>query len=65
MQSFLWSLLLASKRILLYFLHNVVLTICVDGNMSTFDSHALADNLENEISNLNEIYSTTIHVNPV
>lgn len=43
----------------------VVLTICVDGNMSTFDSHALADNLENEISNLNEIYSTTIHVNPV
>ena len=43
----------------------VVLTICVDGNMSTFDSHELADKLENEITNLSQIYSTVIHVNPI
>jgi len=43
----------------------VVLTICVDGNMSTFDSHELADNLENEINSLDKIYSTIIHVNPL
>lgn len=43
----------------------VVLTICVDGNMSTFASHTLADTLENEINTLDKIYSTTIHVNPI
>ena len=43
----------------------VVLTICVDGNMSTFDSHSLADKLESDITNLTQIYSTVIHVNPI
>lgn len=43
----------------------VVLTICVDGNMSTFDSHSLANNLEKEINRLDKIYDTTIHVEPV
>lgn len=43
----------------------VVLTICVDGTMSTFASHALADTLEKEINSLEKIYNTTIHVNPV
>lgn len=43
----------------------VFLTICVDGNMSTFDSHALADKLEKDISNLEKIYHTIIHVNPI
>ena len=43
----------------------VVLTICVDGNMSTFDSHALANNLEKEINRLDKIYDTTIHVEPI
>lgn len=43
----------------------VVLTICVDGTMSTFTSHALADTLEKEINSLEKIYNTTIHVNPV
>lgn len=42
----------------------VVLTIFVDGNMSTFDSHALADNLEKDINSLEKIYNTIIHVNP-
>lgn len=43
----------------------VVLTICVDGNMSTFNSHKLADSLENDINNLEKIYKTIIHVNPI
>lgn len=43
----------------------IVLTIYVDGNISTFDSHNLADNLENDITNLEKIYKTIIHVNPI
>ena len=42
----------------------VVLTIFVDGNMSTFDSHSLADSLEKDINSLDKIYNTIIHVNP-
>lgn len=43
----------------------IVLTIYVDGNMSTFDSHALADSLEKDITKLDKIYKTIIHVNPI
>lgn len=43
----------------------VVLTITVDGNMSTFDSHKLADSLETKITKLDKIYNTVIHVNPI
>lgn len=43
----------------------VIFTISVDGNMSTFESHELADHLENEISNFNKIDRTIIHVNPI
>ena len=43
----------------------VVLTIYVDGNMSTFESHELADNLENDIKCLNNIYNVIVHVNPI
>lgn len=43
----------------------IVLTIDVDGNMSTFDSHKLADDLENAIRRLDNIYDVIIHVNPV
>lgn len=43
----------------------VVITIYVDGNMSTFDSHSLADSLEKDITNLDKIYKTIIHVNPI
>ena len=43
----------------------IVLTIYVDGNMSTFDSHALADSLEKDITKLDKIYKTIIHVNPM
>lgn len=43
----------------------VVLTIYVDGNMTTFESHQLADDLEKDITNLENIYQTIIHVNPI
>lgn len=43
----------------------IVLTIYVDGNMSTFDSHSLADALEKDITKLDKVYKTIIHVNPI
>ena len=42
----------------------IVLTIYVDGNISTFESHKLADNLETEITSLEKIYKTIVHVEP-
>lgn len=42
-----------------------VLTIDVDGNMSTFASHEIADHLEKEvIKKFRKIYRVIIHVNP-
>lgn len=43
----------------------IILTISVDGNLSTFDSHSLADNLEKDILNLDNVSNAIIHVNPV
>ena len=43
----------------------VFLTICVDGNMTTFESHTLADDLESTINELDKIHKTIIHVNPI
>lgn len=43
----------------------VVLSIYVDGNMTTFESHELADNLEKDITKLENIYQTIVHVNPI
>lgn len=43
----------------------VVLTIYVDGNISTFESHKLADSLEQDIAKLEKIHSAIIHVNPM
>lgn len=43
----------------------VILTISVDGNMSTFDSHHLADHLEKDIEDLEKVNKAIIHVNPV
>lgn len=43
----------------------IILTIFVDGNLSTFESHALADNLEKDILNLDNVSNAIIHVNPV
>lgn len=43
----------------------VVLTIYVDGNMTTFESHKLADSLEKDINSLDKVYNTIIHVHPI
>ena len=43
----------------------VFLTIFLDGNLSTFESHELADSLENNINALDKIYKTIVHVNPI
>lgn len=43
----------------------IFVTIGVDGNMSTFESHELADLLENDIGKLEKVYNTIVHVEPV
>ena len=43
----------------------VFLTISLDGNMSTFESHELADNIEKNVNSLEKIYKTVVHVNPI
>ena len=42
----------------------IFLTIAVDGEMTTFDSHKLADNLETSISELDKVYKAIVHVEP-
>ncbi|MEE3343578.1 MAG: cation diffusion facilitator family transporter [Bacilli bacterium] len=45
--------------------YQVSFSIFVDGNLSTFDSHDIANNLEEEIiKEIDEIYLVVIHVNP-
>lgn len=46
--------------------YQISFTIYVDGNLSTFKSHDIADSLEDEIEEkIPEIYLTVIHVNPI
>lgn len=46
--------------------YQISFTIFVDGNLSTFESHEIANNLEKEIKKkIDEIYLTVIHVNPM
>ena len=46
--------------------YQISFTICLDGNMSTFESHDIANKLEKEIDKkIDEIYLTVIHVNPM
>jgi len=46
--------------------YQISFTIFVDGNLTTYESHAIADKLEKEITKNNEdIYLTVIHVNPI
>ena len=45
--------------------YQISFTIYVDGNMTTFESHNIADKLEKEIVKyIDEIYLAVIHVNP-
>lgn len=43
----------------------VSITIFVDGTLSTFESHSIADNLEKELNSLPFVYLSIIHVNPM
>ena len=43
----------------------ITLTIYVNGMMSTFESHKIADDLESDIKKLDNIYDVIIHVNPI
>ncbi|MBQ3511195.1 MAG: cation transporter [Bacilli bacterium] len=46
--------------------YQISLTIFVDGNLSTFESHDIANRLEKEIiKRIDSIYLAVIHVNPV
>ena len=46
--------------------YQISFTIYEDGNMTTYESHKIADDLEKEINNkIDEIYLTVIHVNPM
>ena len=48
------------------YMYQISFTIFVDGNLSTFESHEIANSLEKEIDSLfPEIYLTVIHVNPI
>ena len=45
--------------------YQISFTIYIDGNLSTFESHEIANKLEKEIEQLDEIYLTVIHINPI
>ena len=46
--------------------YQISFTIFVDGNLSTFNSHEIANTIEREIEKeLPEVYLTVIHVNPI
>lgn len=46
--------------------YQISFTIFVDGKLSTFESHQIADKLEDEIEEkVEEIYLTVIHINPM
>ena len=42
----------------------IFLTIAVEGTMTTFDSHKLADDLEKTIIKLDKVYKAIVHVEP-
>ena len=43
----------------------VTITIYVDGNMSTFDSHKIADELEKSVEAIEDVAHAIIHVHPI
>ena len=45
--------------------YQISLTIYVDGNLTTFESHDIANKIERELDKLEEIYLAVIHVNPI
>lgn len=45
--------------------YQISVTIFVDGNLSTFESHKIANELEKKLMELDEVYLAIIHVNPL
>lgn len=45
--------------------HMIFITVCLDGNMSTFESHSLANSIEETVTKLDNVYKTIVHVEPV
>ena len=45
--------------------YQISFTISVDGNMTTYASHDIANKIERELEKFEEIYLTVIHVNPI
>ena len=43
----------------------IYFTIYVDGNMTTYESHKLADDIEIQITKLDKVYKTVVHVEPI
>lgn len=43
----------------------ISISIYIDGNMSTFESHKIADDLEKRLNNMEGVYLAIIHVNPI
>lgn len=43
----------------------VFITIGLDGNLSTFESHDLADSLEKTVTQIDKVYKTVVHVEPI
>ena len=45
--------------------HIIFITICLDGNLTTFESHNLANSIEEDVSKLDNVYKTIVHVEPI
>lgn len=45
--------------------HIIFITVCLDGNMTTFESHSLANSIEETVSQLDNVYKTIVHVEPI
>lgn len=43
----------------------IFITVCLDGNMSTFESHSLANSIEETVNELSNVYKTIVHVEPI
>ena len=45
--------------------HMIFITICLNGNLSTFESHDLANSIEESVTQLSNVYKTIVHVEPI
>ena len=45
--------------------HIIFITICLDGNLTTFESHNLANSIEEDVSKLDNVYKAIVHVEPI